>query len=109
MTLPYCPRFIYGPANTILDLRLPTTPWDKILVGVGGDIEADSLARASYFIRREELLTTMALGDQLHALLEDIDNQYKLTYARPKTLIPPDTLEVTSKRPGITVRARRVP
>jgi len=59
--------------------------------------------------RREELLTTMALGDQLHALLEDLDNQYKLTYARPKTLIPPDTLEVTSKRPGITVRARRVP
>ena len=43
------------------------------------------------------------------SLLEDLDNQYKLTYARPKTLIPPDTLEVTSKRPGITVRARRVP
>jgi Ca-activated chloride channel family protein len=59
--------------------------------------------------RREELLTTMALGDQLHALLEEIDNQYKLTYARPKTLIPPETLEVTSKRPEITIRARRVP
>jgi len=59
--------------------------------------------------RREELLTTMALGDQLHELLEELDNQYRLTYARPKTLIPPDTLEVTSNRPGITVRARRVP
>jgi Ca-activated chloride channel family protein len=59
--------------------------------------------------RREELLTTMALGDKLHALLEDIDNQYKVTYARPKTLIPPETLEVTSKRPEITVRARRIP
>jgi Ca-activated chloride channel homolog len=59
--------------------------------------------------RREELLTTMALGDQFHALLEGINNQYKVTYARPKTLIPPDTLEVTSKRPGVTVRARKIP
>ena len=59
--------------------------------------------------RRDELLTTMALGDRLHAVLEEINNQYKLTYARPKALIPPETLEVTSKRPGVVVRARQVP
>jgi Ca-activated chloride channel family protein len=59
--------------------------------------------------RREELLTTMALGDELHDLLEEINNQYKVTYGRPKSLIPPDTLEVTSKRPGVTVRARKIP
>ncbi len=59
--------------------------------------------------RRDELLTTMALGDRLHAVLEEINNQYKLTYARPKALIPPETLEVTSKRPGVIVRARQVP
>jgi Ca-activated chloride channel family protein len=59
--------------------------------------------------RRDELLTTMALGDRLRVVLDEINNQYKLTYARPKTLIPPDTLEVTSKRPGVTVRARQIP
>jgi Ca-activated chloride channel family protein len=59
--------------------------------------------------RRDELLTTMALGDRLHAVLDEINNQYKLTYARPKALIPPETLEVTSKRPGVVVRARQVP
>jgi hypothetical protein len=59
--------------------------------------------------RRDELLTTMALGDRLRVVLDEINNQYKLTYARPKTLIPPDTLEVTSKRPGVTVRARQMP
>lgn len=59
--------------------------------------------------RRDELLTTMALGDRLHALLEEINNQYKVTYARPKTLIPPDTLEVTLKRPDVAVRARQIP
>jgi Ca-activated chloride channel family protein len=59
--------------------------------------------------RRDELLTTMALGDRLHAVLDEINNQYKVTYARPKALIPPDTLEVTSKRPGVVVRARQVP
>ena len=59
--------------------------------------------------RRDELLTTMALGDRLRVVLDEINNQYKLTYARPKTLIPPDTLEVTSKRPGVVVRARQIP
>jgi Ca-activated chloride channel family protein len=59
--------------------------------------------------RRDELLTTMALGDRLRVVLDEINSQYKLTYARPKTLIPPDTLEVTSKRPGVVVRARQIP
>jgi Ca-activated chloride channel family protein len=59
--------------------------------------------------RRDELLTTMALGDRLHVVLEEINNQYKVTYGRPKTLIPPDSLDVSSKRPDVRVRARQVP
>lgn len=59
--------------------------------------------------RRQELLTTMALGDQLHAVLDEINNQYKVTYARPRTLIPPETLDVTAKRPELTIRARQIP
>lgn len=59
--------------------------------------------------RRDELLTTMALGDRLHTVLDEINNQYKLTYARPQTLIPPDSLDVSSKRADVSVRARQIP
>jgi Ca-activated chloride channel family protein len=59
--------------------------------------------------RREDLLTTMALGDRLLSLVNELENQYAITYARTKTLIPPKTLEVTAKRPDLTVRARRWP
>ena len=59
--------------------------------------------------RRDELLTTMALGERLHVVLDEINNQYKVTYGRPKSLIPPTSLDVTSKRPDVTVRTRQAP
>jgi hypothetical protein len=59
--------------------------------------------------RREDLLTVMSLGDRLVSLANELENQYAITYARTKTLIPPKTLEVTAKRQDITVRARRWP
>ena len=33
-------------------------------------------------------------------------NQYVVTYGRPDKLIPPEKLQVTTTRPGLTVRAR---
>jgi VWFA-related protein len=57
--------------------------------------------------RREDLLTTMALTDRLQSAVNELMNQYQITYARPRTLIPPKNVEVTAKRPDITVRARR--
>ena len=59
--------------------------------------------------RREDLLTPMALTDQLRLLGTELENQHQVVYARPARLIPPKTLEVTVKRPGVTVRARRLP
>jgi Ca-activated chloride channel family protein len=59
--------------------------------------------------RREHLLTSMALGDRLRNLAIELQNQYKVEYARPASLIPPETVEVDVKRPGLTVRAPRVP
>jgi VWFA-related protein len=59
--------------------------------------------------RREDLLTSMAFGDRLQSLGTELQNQYQITYARTKTLIPPKTIEVSSKRPDVTVRARRWP
>ena len=59
--------------------------------------------------RREDLLTAMAFNDRLRSLGTELENQYQITYARTKTLIPPKSLEVTTKRQDVTVRARRWP
>jgi VWFA-related protein len=59
--------------------------------------------------RRDDLLTPMALTDRLLSLGNEIANQHQIVYARPSKLIPPKTLEVTAKRPEVTVRARRMP
>jgi hypothetical protein len=54
--------------------------------------------------RREELLTPMALDGKLKLLADEITHQYKVTYARPQTLIPPEKVTVAAAKPGITVR-----
>lgn len=59
--------------------------------------------------RREDLLTPMAIGDRLQSLATELENQYQVVYARPSRLVPPKSLEVTVKRPSVTVRARRSP
>lgn len=59
--------------------------------------------------RRDDLLTSMAIAERLESLGNELNNQYQITYARPPKLIPPKALEVSAKRPGVTVRARRWP
>ena len=59
--------------------------------------------------RREDLLTSMALSDRLQSLGTELQNQYQITYARTKTLIPPKSLEVSAKRQDVTVRGRQWP
>ncbi len=54
--------------------------------------------------RREELLTPMALEGKLKLLADELTHQYKVTYARPQSLIPPETVTVAAAKPGMTVR-----
>ena len=54
--------------------------------------------------RREELLTSMALDGKLVQLAEELTHQYKVTYARPQSLIPPERVTVTAAKPGVTAR-----
>ena len=58
--------------------------------------------------RREYLLTSMALADRLRSLANELQHQYRIDYARPSTLIPPERIEVDVKRTGLTVRAPRI-
>jgi Ca-activated chloride channel family protein len=59
--------------------------------------------------RREHLLTSMSLNDQLRGLAQELKGQYRVVYSRPTTLIAPDSLRVSVKEPGWTVRASRAP
>ena len=54
--------------------------------------------------RREELLTSMALSGKLTQLADELLHQYKVTYARPQSLIPPERVTVASAKAGVTAR-----
>jgi hypothetical protein len=54
--------------------------------------------------RRDQLLTDMALGGALTKLAQELTHQYRVTYARPQTLIPPERVTVASAKPALTVR-----
>jgi VWFA-related protein len=55
---------------------------------------------------RLQLLTPMALGDRLTQLASVLMHQYKVTYSRPQSLIPPEKTAVTTTRAGATARGR---
>ncbi len=55
--------------------------------------------------RRDTLVTPMAIPSRLKQLAAELSNQYVVTYSRPDTLIPPERLAVSARRPDVTVRA----
>ncbi len=59
--------------------------------------------------RRDDILTTMAIGDRMESLANELESQYQIVYARPKTLIPPKTVAVSAKSAEVTVRAKQWP
>ena len=54
--------------------------------------------------RNEHLLTSNALPARLRQLANDILHQYKITYSRPDTLIPPERVTISAGRQGLTGR-----
>jgi Ca-activated chloride channel family protein len=56
--------------------------------------------------RRDNVISLTAAAPRLKQLAEELLNQYVVTYARPDTLIPPEKIEVTVTKPGLTARAR---
>lgn len=58
--------------------------------------------------RSEFLITSMALEGRLKSLANELENQYRVDYARPDTLLPPEKIDVDVKTAGLTVRAPRM-
>lgn len=54
--------------------------------------------------RRETLLSDMALKDEILKVADDLLHQFKVTYARPETLIPPEKVTVEAKAAGFSAR-----
>jgi VWFA-related protein len=53
---------------------------------------------------RRELLSSMGLEQALERLARELDNQYKVVYGRPESLIDPGPVTVSVTRPGLTAR-----
>jgi len=45
---------------------------------------------------------------RLKQLADQLMHQYKVTYARPQTLIPPERFTVATNKPGLTARGTLV-
>lgn len=54
--------------------------------------------------RFEHILTSMALGGRLTQIADDLTHQYRITYARPQSLIQPEKTTVGATKPGLTAR-----
>ncbi len=54
--------------------------------------------------RHVDLLSSMALDQALKKLGDQLTNEYRITYSRPETLIPPEKIEVSVTRPGLDAR-----
>jgi VWFA-related protein len=59
--------------------------------------------------RRDDLVSSMGLGARLRELANELNNQYRVVYARPGALIPPTSIEVQIRRSELRVRATRIP
>jgi hypothetical protein len=58
--------------------------------------------------RFDTLMTGSALTARLKQVAAELTHQFRVTYARPQTLIPPDEVTVSSLKPGLTVRGTPV-
>jgi VWFA-related protein len=56
--------------------------------------------------RRDQVLALSGLTDRLDQVADELLNQYVVQYGRPDQLIPPEKVQVSVTRPGLTVRAR---
>jgi VWFA-related protein len=55
--------------------------------------------------RRDQVLAEMGIAEALPRVADELLAQYVVVYGRPDRLIPPEKLQVTVNRPGLTVHA----
>jgi VWFA-related protein len=99
-------REIGAPLHSFVLLREGVSPTDPAAQEVELTLAVGTKMTGG---RREDLLTANSMTPRLQSLATELNNQYQIVYARPKTLLPPKTIDVRVKRPDLTVRAPRIP
>jgi Ca-activated chloride channel family protein len=56
--------------------------------------------------RRDNVLALTGAAPRMKQLADELLKQYVVTYARPQQLIPPEKIEVSVTKPGLTARAK---
>jgi VWFA-related protein len=101
--------------NVLKQLEASGAALHVLAVGMPSPSAADEMRNRNIVIadgtqrtggRRDQLLADSSLPQALPRLADELLNQYVVTYSRPETLIPPEKIQVTASRPGVTVRAR---
>jgi VWFA-related protein len=59
--------------------------------------------------RRDNILTSMATADAMERLAAELLGQYRITFARPDALVPPDRTEVAVRPAGLKARGILIP
>ena len=67
-----------------------------------------SIATESTGGRYDNVLAASALPDRLKQVANELTHQYLVTYSRPQSLIPPEHVTITGKRPELVVRGTPV-
>ena len=108
----------YRQYDQVLDpLRASTAPLYALMLGTPFSSVSDEARNRNMVLdkgttdtggRRDQLLAPSALGDRLTLLAKQLLHQYKVTYARPQSLIPPDRVAVAAAKPGLTARGTLV-
>ena len=97
------------------DLRKSDATFHALAIGSPAPMTSDELRNRGMLLaegtkesggRRDQLLTPMAIPERMQQLAGELLNQYLVTYGRPDTLIPPEKVQVTTTRQGLTARAR---
>ena len=108
------PELSYRQYDQVLGpLRESSAPFYALVIGSpAADISDQGRSRSIVLDRgpsetggrRDQLLTGMALADRLKQLAAQLTHQYRVTYARPQSLIPPERITVSTPRSGLTAR-----
>jgi VWFA-related protein len=115
LTMENGPEFSNLYYQNVLDaLRRSGATLHVLAIGSPASSETDEMRNRNIVIaegtaltggRRDQVLTESGIPDKLVQLADELANQYVVSYSRPETLIPPEKLEITSSKPGVTVRA----
>jgi VWFA-related protein len=108
----------YRQYDQVLDpLRSSGAPLYALMIGTPSSSISDEARNRNIVLdrgttesggRRDQLLAPSALTDRLGLLAKQLLHQYKVTYARPQSLIPPERTTVATTRPGLTARGTPV-